>query len=91
MGELLDYFKNRVSNKKVLDSGEKDKAIAKNTIVSYLDEYLHDVGDELVLEVEPKVLPIVITILNEEPFITKYSINQINKTLFRASLKELNI
>lgn len=92
MGELMDYFKNKYYKKNVSNSEDNmNKTNVKNTISELCEEYLKDVGDVFTFEVLPKDLPYVVAVIDEEPLKSKYVINQINKTLFEAMLKEVEI
>lgn len=91
MGELLDYFKNKYRKNISVSEDQMNKTTVKNTIADLCDKYLKDVGDVFTFEVLPKDLPYVVTVVDEEPLKSKYIINQVSKTLFEASLKELEL
>lgn len=91
MGELLEYFKSRYGKKESVADEQVTKTMVKNSIISLCDEYLVDVDSVLDFEVLPNELPYAVTVIEEEPLKSKYEINQVSKTMFRATLRGVEI
>lgn len=92
MGELLDYFKNRFKKDEYDDYEEqKLKNKVKLDISKTCEDNLSDTEDYVTFEVLPKALPYAVTVIEEEPLKSKYVITQIDKTLFHAVLREVDL
>lgn len=91
MGELLDYFRSRVKKDNSSSDDEMKKTKVKNAISDLCDRYLKDVDDVFKFEVLPSDLPYAVMVIEEEPLKSKYYITQVDKTLFEAVLKELEL
>lgn len=90
MGELIDYFSKRFK-KNNSESGEQYMlSVVKNAIDSSCSKNLKNVGDTFIFEVIPKDLSYAVTVIDEEPLCSKYNIVQIDKTVFSATLRELD-
>lgn len=91
MGELLDYLKSKYSKTSNTSEDQLAKTRVRNTISDMCQEKLKEVGSILTFEVLPKDLAYAVIVIDEEPLKSKYVINQISKTLFQASLREVEI
>lgn len=91
MGELFDYFKSKYTKETSSAQDEMSKTIVKNSISLLCEEYLTDDEQVFIFEVLPKDLPYAVSVIDEEPLKSKYVINQINKTLFQAVLREVDM
>ena len=91
MGELLDYFKNKYGKTSSTSEDQLAKMIVKTTISDICENNLKEVGSILTFEVLPKDLVYAVSVIDEEPLKSKYVINQISKTMFEASLREVEI
>ena len=91
MGELLDYFSGMFKKESLYSEDQMAKTLVKNTISGLCDEYLLDVGDVLTFEVLPNDLSYAVMVIDEEPLKSKYIINQVDKSMFQASLREIEL
>lgn len=90
MGELFDYVKQRYNKKDVSEVDDLlRRSKVKNTIESLCDEYLVNPGDVFEFEVSPDDLQYAVSVLNEEPLKSKFTIVQSAPSLFNASLNEM--
>jgi len=91
MGELLDYFSKRFKKQELYSEDQMSKTKVKNAIANLCEEYLEEAGDVFTFEVLPKDLSYAVMVIHEEPLKSQYDINQISKTMFRASMKEVEL
>lgn len=92
MGELLDFLKKKYKGKMSYDSEDVlPRTVVKNTIVSICDDKLKNVGDILTFEVLDKDLAFAVSVIEEEPLASRYDIVQVSRSLFQASLKEVDL
>ena len=91
VGELLDYFKSKYGTHSNFSEDQLAKTIVKNTIAELCEKNLKELGSIFTFEVLPKDLVYAVSVIDDEPLKSKYVINQISKTLFEASLREVEI
>ena len=91
MGELFDYFAGKYKKKSLYSEDQMAKTLVKNTISNLCEEYLVNIGDVFTFEVLPRDLSYAVMVIQEEPLRSKYNINQVSKSMFQASLKEVEI
>lgn len=92
MGELFDYFKERLSKGDRSETQEMmEKTKVKNSVIEICDTYLTEAGMSLEIEIAKKDLNHMVSIISEEPLRSKYDILQVSPTIFTASLKVLDI
>lgn len=92
MGELFDYFKERLSKGDRSETQEMmEKTKVKNSVIEICDKYLTEAGMSLEIEIAKKDLNHMVSIISEEPLRSKYDILQVSPTIFMASLKVLDI
>lgn len=91
MGELLEYFSGKFKKNASASEEQMMKTRVKNAISDLCDKHLKDVGAIFIFEVLPNDLPYAVMVIEEEPLKSKYVINQIDKTLFQAELREVEI
>lgn len=93
MGELLEYFVGKLKLKKNTSDTEEQmiKTKIRNAISSQCEQYLTDVDSVFTFEVLPKDLPYAIMVIDEDLLKSKYIIVQVGKTLFQATLREVDI
>lgn len=89
MSGFLDFLKSRLNKTESQTNDIIKKTRVKNSISSICDTHLKDVGDVLRFEVSDEDLPYAVMVIDEEPLNSKYFIMQVDKTMFEASLKEL--
>jgi len=91
MGELLDYFVGRFKKPKSFSEDQMARTLVKNTISRQCEEHLVDVGDVFKFEVLPKDLSYAVMVIQEEPLKSKYDIQQIDKSIFQATLRVVEL
>lgn len=92
MGELLDYVKGRLSKQdKSTTQDMMEKSKVKNAVRDLCDTHLEEAGDVFIFESSSKDLPHVLSIITEEPLVSKYNIIQISPTLFSVKMKEIEL
>lgn len=91
MGELTEYFKQKYSKNDSKSDDQLIRTSVKNKISDLCEEYLKDAEDTFEFEVLQKELPYAVSVIYEEPLKTKYEINQIDKSLFVAKLREIEL
>ena len=92
MGELSNIFKERYGGKRRAEAKERQTTQkVKNFILKMCDRHLVEAGEVLTFEVQDRLLPATILVIAQEPLISKYMITQVNRNLFTARVKELEL
>jgi hypothetical protein len=88
--KTLAYLWGRISSRKANVNKNLDKNRVKVDIENICGKYLQSSDDILEFEVDPKDLDYVVSIV-EMGLISRYDIFQIDRTLFGAKLKEVEL
>lgn len=88
--EILDYYKEMRRRKKDKSEGSFEDSSMGKSIDILLSEALQIDMEYVEFEVREQKLPAVISAIDKKPLIEKYNIQQIDGTLFRASLKDID-
>lgn len=89
MGQIMSLLKKRYSRPK-----ENTNLIRQMGIATKIDnlctKYLKDVEDVFTFEVTGDDVAYAVIVIEEEPLINKFVINQISETLFQARLRRVS-
>lgn len=92
MGELSDYFKKRWLDKSSVGSEIRARMQLKAQILNLCNEMLMGTGNEsFVFEVEPNSLHFAVMVITDEPLKSLFDIVQLDESLFRARLVEIDL
>ena len=91
MSELTDYLVDRFLRNKNSETKEMmQRQKVKNAIQRVCDDKLTDINDILTFEVAESDLQYATEVIMEEPIVTKYEIDQVSSSLFKAKLREVD-
>ena len=92
MGELAEFFKEKYINKSNIEARDiMQKQKVKNKILELCDKHLSSSKDIFIFEILPNDLPYAVSVIVEEPLVSKYVINQVSNSIFVVRLRVMNI
>ena len=90
----MKFFKAWVDSKKHTDDVQSDRYDynkVKSAIEATCEKYLRGSDDILTIEIMPNVLDWALSYLTSEEFLENYEFSQVNETLFKVKLKEIDL
>lgn len=90
MKEILELLKKKYSKPKQNTALLRQMGIATK-IDNLCNKYLQSADDRLVFEVLGDDIAYAIIVIDEEPLVNKFVINQTSETMFEARLRQIQI
>lgn len=87
MKEVLEIISEKYfSSGKVETASQLERVKVRNAIIKLCDQHLKDFEDVLLFEVMPLSLSHAVSVLNDQILTSKYSVIQVDETLFEARM-----